>query len=141
MQYKKFGDTYAVRLEKGEEVVAAIKGLCEKEQIRLGTVTGLGAADRIVIGLFNTVEKKYYSTTYTEPMEMTALCGNVTEMDGQIYLHFHANFGRAGGAVIGGQRKALQTGKDAAARFLVVDDEAVAAFAYCNLHGLWKTPI
>ena len=102
MQYKKFGDTYAVRLEKGEEVVAAIKGLCEKEQIRLGTVTGLGAADRIVIGLFHTVEKKYYSTTYTEPMEMTALCGNVTEMDGQIYLHFHANFGRAGGAVIGG---------------------------------------
>ena len=41
----------------------------------------------------------------------------------------------------GGQRKALQTGKDAAARFLVVDDEAVAAFAYGNLHGLWKTPI
>ena len=78
MQYKKFGDTYAVRLEKGEEVVAAIKGLCEKEQIRLGTVTGLGAADRIVIGLFNTVEKKYYSTTYTEPMEMTALCGYYT---------------------------------------------------------------
>lgn len=41
----------------------------------------------------------------------------------------------------GGQRKALQTGKDAAVRFLVVDDEPVAAFAYCNLHGLWKTPI
>ena len=41
----------------------------------------------------------------------------------------------------GGQRKALQTGKDAAVRFLVVDDEPVAAFAYCNLHWLWKTPI
>lgn len=41
----------------------------------------------------------------------------------------------------GGQRKALEIGKDAAARFLVVDDEPVAAFVYCNLHGLWKTPI
>ncbi|MCR2024717.1 desulfoferrodoxin family protein [Anaerotruncus colihominis] len=41
----------------------------------------------------------------------------------------------------GGQRKTLETGKEAAARFLVVDDEPVAVFAYCNLHGLWKTPI
>ena len=33
MIYKLYGDTYAVRLERGEEVVASIAELCEKEGI------------------------------------------------------------------------------------------------------------
>lgn len=41
----------------------------------------------------------------------------------------------------GGQRKALTPGEKPQAIFSVVDDEAVAAFAYCNLHGLWKTEL
>ncbi len=41
----------------------------------------------------------------------------------------------------GGQRKALAPGEKPQAVFSVVDDEAVAAFAYCNLHGLWKTEL
>ena len=39
----------------------------------------------------------------------------------------------------GGQRKALATPGDPKARFALIDgDRPVAAFAYCNLHGLWK---
>ncbi|MGB4034577.1 MAG: desulfoferrodoxin family protein [Christensenellales bacterium] len=41
----------------------------------------------------------------------------------------------------GGQRKELQPGEEPQASFALVDDEAVAAFEYCNLHGLWKTVI
>ncbi len=42
----------------------------------------------------------------------------------------------------GGQRKGLAPGQESAARFaLTGDDRAVAAFAYCNLHGLWKKEI
>jgi superoxide reductase len=41
----------------------------------------------------------------------------------------------------GGQRKSLEVGSAPEASFALVDDEAVAAYAYCNLHGLWKTPI
>ncbi|MEA4893101.1 MAG: desulfoferrodoxin family protein [Peptococcaceae bacterium] len=37
----------------------------------------------------------------------------------------------------GGQRKSLQPGEKPAAVFEIVDDKPVAAFAYCNLHGLW----
>lgn len=38
----------------------------------------------------------------------------------------------------GGQRKCLSPGDAPQAAFAVVDDAPVAAFAYCNLHGLWK---
>lgn len=39
----------------------------------------------------------------------------------------------------GGQRKALKPGDAPKALFsLTEDDTLVAAYAYCNLHGLWK---
>ena len=41
----------------------------------------------------------------------------------------------------GGQRKSLKPGDKPSATFALVDDKAVAAFEYCNLHGLWKADI
>jgi superoxide reductase len=40
----------------------------------------------------------------------------------------------------GNQRKELKPGDKPEATFALVEgDEVVAAYAYCNLHGLWKT--
>lgn len=37
------------------------------------------------------------------------------------------------------ERKDLQPGDEPAAQFFVEeDDNVIAAYAYCNLHGLWK---
>ncbi|MCL2766982.1 MAG: desulfoferrodoxin, partial [Peptococcaceae bacterium] len=41
----------------------------------------------------------------------------------------------------GGQRKTLVVGETPKLAFSVTDDEPVAVFAYCNLHGLWKTDV
>ena len=41
----------------------------------------------------------------------------------------------------GGQRKNLVAGEAPEAKFTLNEDEAVAAYAYCNLHGLWKTEL
>ena len=39
----------------------------------------------------------------------------------------------------GNQRKALQPGDAPSASFYIAeDDEVISAYAYCNLHGLWK---
>lgn len=39
----------------------------------------------------------------------------------------------------GNQRKELKPGQDPKATFAVVDgDKVLGAYAYCNLHGLWK---
>lgn len=39
----------------------------------------------------------------------------------------------------GGQRKKLAPGNDPELVFVLDADELVAVYAYCNLHGLWKT--
>ena len=41
----------------------------------------------------------------------------------------------------GGQRKSLKPGDAPEAVFALADDQAVAVYAYCNLHGLWKAEL
>lgn len=41
----------------------------------------------------------------------------------------------------GGQCKMLNAGETPKAAFELVEDQPLAAYAYCNLHGLWKTEI
>ena len=44
MEYRKFGDTYIVRMDRDEEILAQLKIFAEKEQVKLASVTALGAA-------------------------------------------------------------------------------------------------
>ena len=41
----------------------------------------------------------------------------------------------------GGQRKNLEIGEEPKLSFCFTDDKPLAVFAYCNLHGLWKTDL
>ena len=41
----------------------------------------------------------------------------------------------------GGQRKCLKVGEAPALTFSFAEDKPLAVYAYCNLHGLWKTEI
>ena len=102
MFYKKFGDDIVIRLEIGEDVVTSVAKVCDVEKVKLGSVTGLGAVDHVVVGLYKVAEKKYYSNTFDGEMEMSSLVGNVTTKEGNTYLHFHATFAGADGKVIGG---------------------------------------
>ena len=93
MEYRRFPQGYALRLDPGEEVVDCLTCLAEKENIRLGTVSALGAANDVTIGIFNTAEKKYYSRRYEGQYEISALVGNVTRQEGKPYLHLHITIG------------------------------------------------
>lgn len=41
----------------------------------------------------------------------------------------------------GGQMRRLKVGSEAHAMFAVLEDKPLEAFAYCNLHGLWKVKV
>ena len=41
----------------------------------------------------------------------------------------------------GGQRKVLKPGEAPVAVFSLSGEKAIAAYAYCNLHGLWKADV
>lgn len=102
MEYRKFEDTYVLRLNKNEEVITSIKTLCEKENIKLAEITGLGASNCVEIGVFNTETKEYNTKEFKGMFEITSLIGNVTQKDNDVYLHIHINFGDPEGNVKGG---------------------------------------
>lgn len=91
MEYKQLGNHYVMRVDPGEEILEKLRELCEKEKIQVGSAVGLGAANRAVVGLFDTVNKVYKKKELIGPMEITSLVGNISTKEGQVYLHFHVN--------------------------------------------------
>lgn len=91
MEYKKFGSTFAVRINRGEEVIAQLEKLCKAENIYFAKVSAIGAADKITVGLYNVEQKKYFKKTFIGESEITSLLGNITEKDGEPYIHLHIN--------------------------------------------------
>ena len=89
MEYRKFSQGYVLRLDPGEEIVASLTRLVEQEQVQLGSVTAIGAANDVTIGIFSTQEKQYHARRYQGDYEISALVGNVTRKEGEPYLHLH----------------------------------------------------
>ena len=89
MKFKKIGSKWIVRIDKGEEIVETLKQFCKDNKIKLGTISGIGATDRVTIGLFNTKNKQYHSQELIGDYEITNLSGNVSTMNDEIYLHLH----------------------------------------------------
>lgn len=108
MDYRKFGTQIVLRVDRGEEVMAAITALCEKEKILLASIAGLGAADRLVMGLYDIEAQRFSETVLEQPLEITSLIGSVTEMNGKPYLHVHVNAADAEGRAYGGHLKSVR---------------------------------
>lgn len=123
MEFKKLGNVYAVRIDRGEEVVEQMTKLAESENIRTARIEGLGAADYLSTGLYDVNTQQFISHEYEEPLEITALIGNITRMDGKPYLHLHITAADSSNRTIGGHLKAVRIGGTAEIFVTVLDGE------------------
>ncbi|SKC48437.1 PPC domain-containing DNA-binding protein [Maledivibacter halophilus] len=89
MNFKRFGNKIVMRIDRGEEVVKTISKFCEDQKIKLGSITGLGAAGRVKMGLFDVEKKEYFSKEFVGDYEITNITGNISTMNGETYLHLH----------------------------------------------------
>lgn len=102
MNYRRIADSIVLRVDRGEEIISAVRQVCERERVGCASVAGIGAVDHAVVGLYHVQGRQFHSNTFDGELEMTSLLGNISEKDGQVYLHFHANFAREDGQVLGG---------------------------------------
>lgn len=102
MHYKQFNNKVIVRIDKGEELVESLKHLCKTLDIKLGSVVGIGATDKVTIGLMNTKTQKYQSKELTGDHEIAPLVGNITRMNGEVYLHLHVTICNVEHKALGG---------------------------------------
>ena len=102
MDYRRFGDTVIARLDKGEEIHEQLRLIALKEDIKLASVSALGAVDDVTVGVFVVSEKRYHANRFTGDMEIVSLTGTVSTMDGEYYAHLHMGVSDLEGRMFGG---------------------------------------
>ena len=75
MEYRKFGNTVMARADRGEEILESIKRIALAENIKLASVSALGAVDNFTVGVYNVDEKKYYANEFKVYFEIVSMTG------------------------------------------------------------------
>ena len=89
MEYRKFGDTYIVRMDPGEEILTQLKVFAEQEGVKLASVTALGAVKDFTVGVFDANAKVYQSNRFQGVYEIVSLVGTINTMNDAFYCHLH----------------------------------------------------
>lgn len=102
MEYRKFGDPVVARFDRGEEFTSSLQELCEKENIKLASVSAIGALNAFTAGVYMVDEKRYVKNEFKGCFEIVSLTGTVNTKDGKYYSHLHISAGDESGRVFGG---------------------------------------
>lgn len=81
---------YLVRLEKGEEVVASLKKLCESQRIDNAYFSGLGSVENPTLAHYLVTTKKYTEKKLEGVFELLTITGNVALFEDKPLVHAHA---------------------------------------------------
>ena len=108
MDYRRFGSHIIARFDRGEEILACLKEVALKENIKLASVSALGAVDDFTVGVYKVDEKKYYSNDFAGAFEIVSLTGTISTMNGEYYAHLHMSAGNDRGEVFGGHLNAAR---------------------------------
>ena len=93
---------FIVSLDNHVEILEGIATVCKDLGITCGQVSGIGAVCEATFRMYDPATKKYVDKTFAEQMEVTNLTGNISQKDGELYLHVHATCSRSDYSCIGG---------------------------------------
>ena len=110
MKYRKFGNVYAIRVDKGEELTEKLKELCGAEGIRFAQVSAIGASERAVLGVYDLGSQEYAREICDGFCEITSLAGNITTVKDEPYIHLHATLADQQHRIRGGHVLGLTVG-------------------------------
>jgi uncharacterized protein len=94
--------TFAVVLDKGDEVLESLRAFAREHRLSAAEFTGLGALSGCVLGFFDWEKKDYRKIPVNEQVEVLTLVGNIALKDGAPELHPHIVVGKADGTAHGG---------------------------------------
>ena len=118
MDYRRFGSHIIARFDRGEEILACLKEVALKENIKLASISALGAVDDFTVGVYKVDEQKYYANHFEGAFEIVSLTGTISTMDGAYYAHLHMSAGDDRGKVFGGH---LNSARISATCEMVID--------------------
>ncbi len=91
MEYRKYGETLYVRIDRGDEIVSSILQVCETEGIDSCVYSGIGGCGEAGIQIFHPETGTFELRKICGTLELVSLNGNVTrDESGTRYHHTHA---------------------------------------------------
>ena len=116
---REWNERYVLSIDNHEEIMAALADFCKKQKIKAGEITGLGAISEATFRFLDPATKQYVDKVFEEQMEITNLTGNISNKDGEVYLHVHLTCSRRDYTCVGGHL--LKARINGACELLVTD--------------------
>lgn len=93
MDYRKFGETLYIRLDRGNEIISSVLEICRKENIHSAIYSGIGGCGKADIQTYIPETNSFEVRTLEGMLELVSLTGNIiTDDDEEYYHHTHAVF-------------------------------------------------
>lgn len=80
---------HVLRLDPGEEIVGSLTSFADREGIRAGAISGIGAVGETELGFFDPARAAYVRRTFPGDHEIGALTGNFSVLEGRPFPHCH----------------------------------------------------
>lgn len=90
MEYRNYNNVIYLRLDKGDEVLSSILGVCAKEKVKSCVFSGIGGCDYVKLGTFRPEEGTYAEYEKEGMLELVSLNGDVKDSDEGSLIHAHA---------------------------------------------------
>lgn len=91
MDYRKFGDTYYIRFDKGDEIISGILDICKRAKVESAVFSGIGGLSQAEIQTFIPAKGEFETETINGMLELVSVNGNVvTDEDMNYYSHTHS---------------------------------------------------
>ena len=89
MKIQKFKDYFVLRLEKGEEIINALKQAASNNRIKGAFFFGLGVGKDLVLGYYDAHRKSYVKKAFAGEYEFTSFNGDIARFKDEIIVHCH----------------------------------------------------
>lgn len=94
MKIRDAGTGFVIKLERGEELIAALTDFCTRRGIQAAVFQGIGAVERVHIGYYDLGKREYFFRSEEGVFEVASMLGNVALVEGRPFIHAHAVLSR-----------------------------------------------
>ena len=128
------------KLDYGKDLISEIERVCRKWNVKTGWFNAIGALKNVTYGFYDQKLKKYKKFLHKNPCEISSCIGNVSALEGKIFVHAHINFADEKGNVKGGH---LYKGDIFAAEVVIFSYDKILKRKFDKITGLmlWNSEI
>jgi len=109
---------YYVVLEKDEEIISKIKEFAKYQNVKGGSIKGIGTLKDPELGFFDLNKKEYKKQIFKGDFELLSMDGNISTLNDELIIHIHALISDSEFRTLGGH---LFSGKITGTAEIIID--------------------